>query len=265
MLPWPRPTELDPDVTRVVVGDVHGDLLLETLLADIGVLDSQGRRNDGFYVVQLGDLVHLGHDAFHRDAHVIEIVLRGGVDRVLLGNHEAFHAYGMLCGQFSGMHGRLIPEVEHGLRRLKDSGHLHPAWEIDGWLITHAGVHPSYASQLPRCARDAAHAINRCFFGYLQEGRRPSLPLFEAVGPVRGNEDRPGGLLWADDQEIIRHAGTLRWPQIIGHSPQPYGIEANQPAPDLWICDAGAALSGRLAALVKPGAAAGWQPHIISA
>lgn len=256
---------LDPDLTRVVVGDVHGDPLLIDLLQKIGVINSRGERAEGFHVVQIGDLAHFGHRVHTGDTQVLELALRA-FDQVLLGNHEAWFAHRMNAGKFAGMHDQLYPETEQALQRLVRAGHYQPAAELDGWVITHAGVHPVHAEGLPVDPALAAAAINQRFAHYLQSSR-PFTPMFDAVGPARGGNGRsgPGGMLWLDLSELTPYTPNFPWPQIVGHTPQAPGQEARAVADNLWVVDAGAGLSGRLSALVKPGADADWQPLVVHA
>ena len=255
----PRP--LGEHLTRVVIGDVHGDhVLLERLLRQLGVLDEGGERAGGFFVLALGDVAHLGHQTRLADAEALSLARRA-CDVVLTGNHELFHAHGLDYGFFYGMHFELEREVREALDELLSERQLIAAWCIDGILITHAGIHPDYARGLPDDPCAAATEINRRFSQHLAD--RNDDALFAAVGGVRGSESRPGGLFWADLSELETHAGQLRWPQMVGHTPQPAGLEARRVAADLWVCDAGAALSGRLAALVRRPGRPGWEAAVV--
>jgi hypothetical protein len=249
-------------LTWVVIGDVHGDhVLLERLLLELGVVDARGARAPGFFVVALGDVAHLGHRTRAGDAATLSIA-RETCDVVLMGNHELFHAHRLEYGFFAGMHFELRADVSAALEALLSDGQLVAAWCLDGMLITHAGVHPDYADGLADDPCEAAAEINRRFERHVSE--RNDDVLFAAVGGVRGSEPRPGGIFWADLSEIESQADRLRWPQIVGHTPQPAGLEARRVAGDLWVCDAGAALSGRLAALVKRPGESAWQPYVVS-
>lgn len=252
----PRPGDL-----RVIVGDVHGDArLLRALLERIGVVDASGARQPGFWVLQLGDLVHLGHEVRAGDLAVVRgAVDLGWFDHVLLGNHELFHVLGREEGRFQGMHPLLSDPVTHALRTLLGRGHFLAAASVDGWLCSHAGVHRQYAA-LPADARKAATAINARMRRWLDGAHDP---LFSAVGPVRGFEQRPGGIFWADLVEQAPHADALPWPQIVGHTPQRLGEEARAVTDRLWVVDAGAGVSGRLAAITKTADDETWTPHVV--
>jgi Calcineurin-like phosphoesterase len=255
----PRP--LAEHLTRVVIGDVHGDhALLERLLRELDVLDESGRRTDGFFVLALGDVAHLGHQTRLADVKALSLARRA-CEVVLTGNHELFHAHGLEYGFFQGMHLELEPEVREALDELLSDHQMIAAWCIDGILITHAGIHPRYAIELPDDAYAAAAAINLRFKRHLADGNDDA--LFAAVGGVRGPESRPGGIFWADLSELESHAEELRWPQIVGHTPQAAGFEARRVADNLWVCDAGAALSGRLAALVRRPGRSDWEAVVV--
>ena len=86
-------------VIEVVIGDVHARVdVLRGLLVSLGVLDSRGRRREGFWIVQVGDLLdrHASPAANLRTARLATKSL----DVVVAGNHEV----AMLSDQ-RGIHG----------------------------------------------------------------------------------------------------------------------------------------------------------------
>lgn len=124
-------------------------------------------------------------------------------DEMLIGNHEAAVLFGMPLGGYSHNESCavLIGEQYH-------SGKLKFATSYDGFLITHAGVHPMYESWLPDDAVEAAEWLNK--FG------RENIdhPIFQGIGRIRGGDSLAGGIFWRDISEPI----SDKWPQIFGHS-----------------------------------------------
>jgi hypothetical protein len=249
---------VDPALTRVVIGDIHGDVVgLGALLQAIRVIDADRRRQDGFWVVQLGDLLHMGHRQMVRDRDTA-LLADGVVDVQLVGNHELWHAYGLDAGFFHGIDPDVYPETREALRRWIDRGQLLAACDIDGWLISHAGVHSCYASGLARDAASAAEQINERFRRRLSS--RKAVALFDAVGYSRGGVSEHGGIFWEDFKLLARDA-TNPWRQIVGHTPQPDVRCVNNRA---WCVDVGAALSRRVPALVKQGCKGDWEPLVVA-
>src|SRR6202035_2743130 len=112
---------------EVVIGDVHARAsVLRGLLRELGVLDSRGKRRDGFWVVQVGDLLDRGArvEANLRTARLAVTA----VDVVLAGNHEA---------------DLLAAGSAHGatLATLAARGWPQAAAEVGGWVVTHARIH----------------------------------------------------------------------------------------------------------------------------
>jgi len=251
----------------VVVGDLHGDHRgLQQLLRHIGVIDWNGKRQPGYHVVQLGDLVHVGPQTVGADIITMELVQKGWVDMVLCGNHELLHAYGLSCGWFLGIDEE-ADTVGPLLRNMVEYGQLRPAAALDGWLLTHAGLHPRYAGKfVDEGATDAAKVaarLNDAFDEALAPGGMPA--VFSSIGPIRsgGQDLRPGGIFWADAAEMKGAADENTLPQIFGHTPQsgfPRRLDER-----LWCVDVGAALSGVVVALVKDPEEEKWKPVVTGA
>ena len=256
---------LDPALTRVIVSDVHGDhVALRALLEQVGAIDSRGQRNDGFFCLQLGDLAHLGrgNDRLLDDPQVLELGRRW-FDMVLCGNHELFHAYGLAAGRWAQMRPHLIPESRDALNALIRDGHLQPAWAVDEWLCTHAGVMERYLYEFAPDHRRTAQAINERFHRRLRS--RDFDALFDSVGPETG--EAPPGLFWARPRHFAPYHGWAN--QIVGHTPQMRTVDGREEwtprktSPHFWVNDVGAPLSGRLAALVRVGPEGPWEPLVV--
>lgn len=225
----------------VVIGDVHARPdALYSLLRQLGVVDASGRRRRAGWIVQVGDLLD------RRAAPEVNLetaqLAAEALDVVLVGNHEW-----RLLEQADCDHGR-------ALATLASQGWPHAAAASDGWLVTHAGVHPQLAEELPATAAAAAAAINhRWHRGSKQRARDP---LFTSVGPARGGSDLYGGLIWMHSDEWPKSENT-RWGQIAGHVPQPEPRLLPGPR---WAIDIKA--SDRLAAVVRPRGETRWRPVV---
>ncbi|OPZ23204.1 MAG: hypothetical protein BWZ02_03296 [Lentisphaerae bacterium ADurb.BinA184] len=87
---------------------------------------------------------------------------------------------------------------------------LRPAVEVDGWLLTHAGVHRQLCKDLrPAQVLPAIQAQ----WAELQAGGQP--PLF-ACGYTRGGDRPYGGITWQDFDEARPTPGLH---QIFAHTP----------------------------------------------
>lgn len=228
----------------VVIGDVHGRVdALHSLLREIGVIDARGRRRGNSWVVQVGDLLDRKADP---EANLETAQLAASaLDVVLVGNHE--------CRMLAD------PESEHGaaLATLASQGWPHAAAASDGWLITHAGVHPDFAATLPADVVSCAAEINHRW--HQDAKRRARDPLFAAVGPARDGPDPCGGILWAHRDEWPDDQATP-WGQIAGHVPQ---REPRLLPGPRWAIDVKA--PDRLAALVRREGESRWRPVVVKA
>ena len=231
-----------PRSIDVVIGDVHArpDALF-ALLRELGVIGASGRRRRNGWIVQVGDL--LDRKASPEANLETAQLAAEALDVVLAGNHEW----------------RLFTEaeVEHGaaLAMLTSQGWPDAAAAVDGWLVTHAGVHPAFASELPHDAADCATEINHRW--HRGNGRRARDPLFTSMGPARGGSDPHGGILWMHSDEWPESEVTP-WGQIAGHVPQ--SEPRLLPGPR-WSIDIKA--PDRLAALVRHEGDARWRPVVV--
>lgn len=255
--------------TEVIVSDVHGDHeALRALMLELGVIDADGKRQNGFSVTSVGDLCHLGHDVHHDDLVTLRLAV-GWIDRFTLANHDAWHVCALRSGRWAAMHEtpEVHPEIVGTLRRLFEQRKLRVAWEICGHLVTHAGLHPLYQQQFEallerpnRLAAEICARLQRRLDSAKQD------PLFDAVGPYRsgGQDRRPGGVLWMDSREMESSREPNRVPQICGHTPQKGGPQLIKNGADFWVNDVGAALSGKLSALIREPGQDSWLPAVVT-
>jgi Calcineurin-like phosphoesterase len=232
-------------VIEVVVGDVHARAgVLRGLLGALGALDSRGRRRDGFWIVQVGDLLdrRATPEANLRTARLAVEAL----DVALAGNHEVEMLAEAHCPNGAA------------LATLAARGWPYAAAALGDWLVTHAGVHPELAHGLPRQAEECGAEINDRW--HRRAPKDIGDPLFDWVGPARGGVAPYGGMFWLGAAEWPPHARTP-WAQICGHVPQP---RPRLLPGQRWAIDLGAR-ARRLAALVRAGGSERWSPVVVRA
>ena len=174
-----------------VVGDVHGNLSrLEALLEKANVTSDDE-------VVQLGDLGDFRRETQSNDAAAYRFAALNKII-VLWGNHDRA-AVDQWQHSFRGFY----PPPK---RMLNLIARVKPrfAYEAHGFLLTHAGLHPSVTPAGPKRMIDLVAHLNSYF----------PAPLWDAISHARGGFSEAGGILWRDDCEEL-------WdgvPQIYGHS-----------------------------------------------
>ena len=192
-------------MTTFVVPDAHGNhALVRSLLSKQGIIDVQGRRlPQGPFVVQLGDLCNCV--ATNRDDDVACLrVAPHWFDLLLVGNHE--HGHITPHGAFAGFYAD--DEIGTMLRALYRDKRLLAAWEVDGILLTHAGLSSQWGRKFDDARAAAAH-LNDLWW------RQPDDPIFTTAGQARGGWAAQGGILWSDWAESKR----MKFSQIVGHTP----------------------------------------------
>jgi hypothetical protein len=222
----PAPDETD---VRVVVGDTHGDHVgLLLALGQVGALDERNVRVPGYWLCHIGDVIHAGHGVQDDDVTCLKLAL-DLFDCLLYGNHETPFAVdlGSFVGQNPTLDGQ--PLLDASVR----AGRWQAATAVDGYLLTHAGLHPRLlaGSQALEPLRDVdrlhdpiavAGAINDAFEQRIESGEPE--PVFDWVGPLRSSRAREpcGGIFWCDWTELMaaERKPRLHSPlkQIVGHT-----------------------------------------------
>ena len=227
---------------EIVIGDVHARAdALRALLRATGAIDADGQRNRDHWVVQLGDL--LDRTATGEENLATARLAAGAVDIVLAGNHEL-----QMLGESASAGGA-------ALATLAARGWPHAAFACGDWLVTHAGVHPALASDLPAQASECAAEINDRW--HRRGTGEVADPLFDWRGPARGGDAPCGGIFWAHPAEWGA-APRLPWGQVTGHVPQP---EPRLLPGRRWAIDVGG--RGRIAALVRSSVQRRWRAVVV--
>jgi hypothetical protein len=185
-------------VKTLLISDVHEEIpTLERVLNEAGPVDR---------TVFLGDFF----DAFNRTTQTTVATMNW-----LLANHKRED-----CEFLYGNHD--LPYAFPGIRELLCSGHSYATMQllqehreiwnpfklhtyVDGWLVTHAGVHPTLWANLDsEC--DAA-------LRYLANGIASRIV---GAGWARGGMQEWGGLTWLDWNDEFEPIPGVK--QIVGHT-----------------------------------------------
>lgn len=251
---WNRPEEHQ---TRVVVGDIHGDCeALLRLLREVGALRTDMTKDPDHWIAQVGDLMHMGNESQLSDAR-IAVIGNDLIDAQIIGNHELYLLCGLGNHRFVGQHhlGQLDPSTLP-TARARD---WHAAIEVDGWLITHAGLHPQYQREELDEEQHAKY-LNEMFNTRLATGRASH--VIDSVGSSGwGFPGVPGGIFWLRPYEMdLPTVQSNRLRQINGHTPMDYPVKID--GTKWWVNDVGAKLSRNLCALMKEPGQADWLPVV---
>lgn len=245
-----------------VVSDLHGDLAgFLGLLRMIGATNREDVKQPGWKIIQLGDLVHNGAD-YYRDHNILEPALEL-CDLVLMGNHEYPEFGGRTFGGYD-----YDPITHHALKSARANGHLLAATSVGDWLLTHAGLHPNYLRAkyggFKRPASELANELNLRFEKRMEDGSKVN--EFDAAGWLRtwGRDRSTGGIFWLDFRELRKgyeDNPACQLKQIVGHTPQQTPVLAGEL---LYCNDVGAAISGRVSALVTEDEGKTWVTKVYS-
>ena len=177
----------------LIIPDLHGGFYsMINLMESVGALQN-GQRNKDWFVVQTGDAANCVFSSINDDEEML-VALPKYVDTYLIGNHE----YGYFGSGFGGFY--YHSPINAALQSMYRTGYLKAAHEVDGILITHAGLVESMDF--------SADEINEAWKS------DPILPVFSTVGYSRGGHYPVGGILWSDHREPKNP--SLR--QIYGHT-----------------------------------------------
>lgn len=145
----------------------------------------------------------------------------------LLGNHDFEYLLGEGC---SGTHLEAMADIKEALGRID----MRVAADVDGYLVTHAGLTQGWRSEYaPKCsdARDIAARLNELYLG----GSYYDWRKLAACGPSRGGHEIPSPL-WADKRDLEADA-ALGIRQIAGHTPVKTCGRLRRRDVDVWLCD----------------------------
>jgi hypothetical protein len=148
---------------------------------------------------------------------------------LLMGNHDLpYYALRPVCDKGAGRPNDIIShwlgnttcERAEVINALWDDTfwkQLKGAVLLDGWLFSHAGVHPRWWPTAGKTHIDRYARFDRYWRQAIEEIYEvPEDPIF-AAGRARGGEAEVGGPLWLDWNEEFEDDPRLP-PQIVGHT-----------------------------------------------
>ena len=147
---------------------------------------------------------------------------------LLCGNHDLpYYALRPCCGENEGRPNNHIGNWL-GQTTRERAEIINAVWDdafwrqlegpllLDGWLFSHAGVHPDWwPGDLPDTEARAAWLAEQWRESFARIYDEPEPPIF-AAGQARGGLAEHGGPIWLDFDEEFEDA--LEVPQIVGHT-----------------------------------------------
>lgn len=232
----------------IIVGDVHGnvDALINTLMA-AGAINRDGTKNNDWKIVQVGDLCNMApygvpyRGMYSEDLDVLEWSLEI-IDVQLVGNHELFFTHGMIGGMDYGISmwrgmardDELQPRLAALIKRLTQyEGRFLAAAEVDGMLVTHAGLHRHLAERAPLSsnAADVAQDLNNALIALSTHEIRSYPPITDPSKGIFWNRPQPHGY-WSYGQ-------GMPFIQVCGHTPLQEEHPKFYKEINTWIIDSG--------------------------
>lgn len=199
----------------IISGDIHGNLAKATAFL--------AWEPDETHVC-VGDYVDSFTESQEQQLACLQMLMESR-SLLLWGNHDLHYLPDPLwrCNGFQPM---MAPLYRKLFVAALETGRITAACSVDGWLCTHAGVHPALVDR-DLTPEEAATSFNAAFPRQLQARHGPLL----YVAPARGGNDPFGGIFWFDPFregiEPSRRVGR----QVFGHTerPQPH-------VTDRWAC-----------------------------
>ncbi|MGJ8653053.1 MAG: metallophosphoesterase [Opitutaceae bacterium] len=147
---------------------------------------------------------------------------------MLCGNHDLpYYALQPACGDNRGQPNQIISQWL-GNTTLDRAEIINELWDeafwldlkgavlLDGWLFSHAGVHPNWWTRLGKTTATRYRAFQKTWESALENiFNEAENPIF-AAGEARGGIVPVGGPLWLDWDKEFEDA--LEVPQIVGHT-----------------------------------------------
>lgn len=157
---------------------------------------------------------------------------------LLWGNHDLHYLKTppFVCTGYQHKHEQALREIiEANKYRFK------AAYTVDGWLLTHAGVHIRLAKYKTDVVA-IADRLNEKMAEYLEKPYEPGPNAIFSIGGGRGGESRNGGIFWYD---FKRESGLAPVKQIFGHTetPEPVvtetyiALDCTNNKKDCWLYD----------------------------
>ena len=193
---------------HIVIGDAHGNYQnVFNFLKRYQAVDKKGKpiNRDEISVWSIGDLIDADINR-EGDLTLLHHAKRW-FNGICIGNHE----YAMIGGPDFGGARKHDRETKKLLLELEDEGIYRPAFVVEDFLLTHAGLADRWGFSDPK---DALDAISIVWDNSQDEDW--DIPFFDWVGPIRAGKfaDECGGIFWLDWSENR----NKKIDQIVGHS-----------------------------------------------
>ena len=236
----------------LIIGDTHGspDALMD-ILRRSGAINKAGNRNSNVRVIHIGDLCNMApHGVSYRgflsnDLKTLQLAQKY-IDKIIIGNHEAWFIYGFDNFRWTGMAN--WHQLEPGVTKLLFKMYKEGKWTfvacIHEHVLTHAGIAPQMNGLFEgQTHRQIANTINRSFFKFCDDHDCSDLEeqLFGNVGPTVGGWDEFGGIIWTRFPEW---KGEIKIRQIVGHTPDE-SHPRYYPEYKTWAIDSGGYRDGK--------------------
>lgn len=187
-----------------IISDVHGDYQnLLKALRNAGIIDKHGNRQLArrHRLYSIGDLANCSGDTFPGDFACLSLV-GTVIDAMVIGNHEIQY----FDPENTWTNFYYFEKLSEILHHLNDTHRIWPALSINGYLVSHAGVHKKLGFP------DAKSVVGKASYEWVDKNYHHW--LFSSCGYARGGRSPFGGLVWCDWKKEFQSD----FPQIVGHS-----------------------------------------------
>lgn len=149
----------------------------------------------------------------------------------LVGNHDLPYLYDLqqnlspqdaaLNPYFNGAYNAYLSESIRSHLSPQFLKQLQPFAFAQGWILSHAGLHPSHFGSLDPSAPQALDTLHAQLTAHVHQLPSEKPDALAAIGTARGGRDPHGGIAWQDWFQEFED--SLEWPQIVGHTliPEP--------------------------------------------
>ncbi|WP_243373099.1 metallophosphoesterase [Geotalea sp. SG265] len=199
----------------IISGDLHGNLAKARAFLTHKPEETH---------VCVGDYVDSFNEPGGRQLQCLELLVASEA-LLLWGNHD-LHYLPRPLWRCNGYQPVMAPLYRDIFVRALEIGRITAACAVDGWLCTHAGVHPALMDR-EMTADEAAACLNAAFPEQLNSGGGP---LFY-VAAARGGTDPFGGIFWFDPFREGIEPSSRVGRQVFGHT------ERKKPhVAERWAC-----------------------------
>jgi len=199
----------------IIIGDLHGNITKAKAFF--------AHKREEIHIC-LGDYVDSFTEPGERQLQCLQLLIESQ-SLLLWGNHD-LHYLPYPLWRCNGFQLGMAPIYRDIFAKALETGRIQAACAVDGWLCTHAGVHPALMGR-DMTADEAAAFLNGEFPRQLAARGGP---LFY-VAAARGGTDPFGGIFWFDPFREGTEPSRMVGRQVFGHT------ERKMPhVTDHWAC-----------------------------